>query len=1383
MTTPRLTAPNSDAAPKGRERFGLSSTSRPQRTGFGVLGAVAGLVLIILAVGGIVWTAATGKAPPSQRPRIFGGSLVLDDYRPLTVIDLATGQVTVQLEGIYAQVGAMNYGDVEAVSTSAGTTLVNRHTGTFNMLGKDNYVLGPPSNGISLGPLPGEVGAAGFADGASTYILRYGPKSTISLVDSATALAGAQALASRSGHPVRPLGFIELPNRVTGQAGGVTVNGGNLWLLASAANGTNNGKCQLVELTPTPQQHQGLSASRHATVPAPCADAALESSDGTLALASPGRVELFEGDPVVKNIQIPGTAHASAFLPVQGAAGEIWFLARLPSGWSVFGVSPGGQLSAPSPLRVFGPGAAPVIPGYSGGELYTLDQAQPGQPTLWAINPETGAMSPVHGAAHYPAKSVTEKANFHGAEVLVDGPRVIFNNPESLLAVVVFTDGSHAPVIVDKSNAVVVSAVGPGDVNVHVKPSKPTKRPSQQPTVTVPTTVPITVAPPITQPVTQQAGCAASTEKPYTPEVTYVSAADESVLVEWSYHLLSEQDCLPRTWSVTVTALGGPAQPAHPTQVVNGQQELLFSGLRPGTSYQVVVTAYIGPQSTSSTPANFVTTANGPGAPAQATTATDGHGAWVVSWAPCTGPKCNVPASSWNVIGTSCTTGFVGQAPEVSVSGSRRSVVVNSGNDLGLLGDSLTFSVQGVGNTGLTGAPTSDHACTQAWQPPNAAALDLLAAGTATGQTITADLQLLTSGNQTLAYGGDSVSFTYSVGSHTVGPTRATQVRIAGLSPAQSYGPRVVVTPLGHPSAAVTVTGRPFSKTVPWPAGLHIAASGVVGADANTGRVVATFPGLPAGLFKAGGEITCGSEILPLSEAVASGQVSTILDLDQMGGTCSVSIRLESTVVPDPFGVPSPLLSAPFTIGAPQAYNFTVTAVRACAGNCSKLVLHVKYDGKGEPAGTDWRVSATVAGKKECSATTAPTGTSEFPATLTWPGGCPTPTVVVSWVYLGEPASTSATSPVLPSLSTPTTHPKTVRTVTTTTTLCSSARAHPGPCTTSTTASLTTSPSTTAKPNSTVVTTSTTAPARTTTSAVTPTTSPPTTRATPTSARTPTTAAPTTATPTTAAPTTVTPTTAAPTTTTPTSAPPTSTPTTAVPTTSPPTTLPPTTLPPITSPSTTVPPTTAPPTTAPPTTVPPTTAPTTTVAPTTSTTPTTTPTSGTTPTSVTVPTTISTTTTTLPTVTTTTTTPTTSSTTTSTVPVTTTTVPETTTTAPLTTTSGASGSSTSAPGGNPHGNNSSSGSSSAACTPSQPGCLSAVALAGGSRSSPPKGPRAKPSSPSNPAAKAQPSASATAMWAALGGIAGTTLAGSLAWGLRRRPKGRYGTYKVTEVTT
>ena len=190
----------------------------------------------------------------------------------------------------------------------------------------------------------------------------------------------------------------------------------------------------------------------------------------------------------------------------------------------------------------------------------------------------------------------------------MDGPRVIFNNPESLLAVVIFTDGSHAPVVVNKSDAVEVSAAGPGDVNV--KREKPKPQPKTPAPGAAPTTTPTTLVQPIVvQPVTQQVDCASTTEKPYAPQISSVSPSDEAALVVWSYHLLAEQDCLPSTWSVTVTALGGAAQPARHVQLVDGQEQLLFAGLQPGTAYQAVVTAYIGRESTSSTPVNFTTTA------------------------------------------------------------------------------------------------------------------------------------------------------------------------------------------------------------------------------------------------------------------------------------------------------------------------------------------------------------------------------------------------------------------------------------------------------------------------------------------------------------------------------------------------------------------------------------------------------------------------------------------------------------------------------------------------------------------------------------------------------------------------------------------------------
>ena len=210
--------------------------------------------------------------------------------------------------------------------------------------------------------------------------------------------------------------------------------------------------------------------------------------------------------------------------------------------------------------------------------------------------------------------------------------------------------------------------------------------------------------------------------------------------------------------------------------------------MHPGTAYEAVVTAYISRESTPSAPVSFTTTAVGPGPPASVSSVANGEGGWVVSWTACAGPKCEVPAASWTVIGSSCGTGFIGQAPKLEVRGSQTSVTVNAADDLGLLGDSLSFSVQGVSGAGLVGAPTSSDQCATAWQPPDAAALKLLAAGTPQGQTITADLKLvLASGTApVLAYGGNQVTYTYSVDGRSFGPTTALEANISGLDPAEA---------------------------------------------------------------------------------------------------------------------------------------------------------------------------------------------------------------------------------------------------------------------------------------------------------------------------------------------------------------------------------------------------------------------------------------------------------------------------------------------------------------------------------------------------------------------------------------------------------------------
>ena len=164
----------------------------------------------------------------------------------------------------------------------------------------------------------------------------------------------------------------------------------------------------------------------------------------------------------------------TGFLPVSGVTSGLWFLGKAASGWSLFGVNPAGLPVGPYPLGDLGPSSVPAVPAFSSGLLYTLDTTSRGQPELLVIDAATGRAAPVGGAPYYPRLSPQEAAGFSDAEVRTAGPRVIFNNPGSLEAVVVFTDGTdHPRVVIDKSSAVFVSAAGPAHLNVTPARRKP----------------------------------------------------------------------------------------------------------------------------------------------------------------------------------------------------------------------------------------------------------------------------------------------------------------------------------------------------------------------------------------------------------------------------------------------------------------------------------------------------------------------------------------------------------------------------------------------------------------------------------------------------------------------------------------------------------------------------------------------------------------------------------------------------------------------------------------------------------------------------------------------------------------------------------------------
>jgi hypothetical protein len=920
------------------------------------------LLVVALAVGGLLWSATLGHTVSAPRPQLFGGYVVLeDDAHPLPVVNLATGNVTVRLQGVDSQVNANRYQDVQAVPLDSGTMLVNKKDGTFNLLGKDNYVLDTAGSGVGLGQLSGQTGAAGFAAGPDAYIVRYAPRgTTVSLVDQATVQTGAKLEVGPHRAPAvtTPRGFADLGGPVGQQAGSVVVADGDLWALVSPTPQ----QCQVDQLHPVPTGHNGLLVTPRATLPGACDHMAINEEAGMVAIALPGHFRIFPvGSTGVGTDVTTSTSTATGFLPVTGNSSDVWFLARTGTGWSDLGVSPVGRVAGPARLDQLTVGSDPIAPVVSNGVMYTLDKAQRGEPTLWTIIPGNGAMISVTGQPTYPALA-TERPDFSRAQVLVDGPRVVFNNPGSLEAVVVFTDGSHPPVVINKTAAVELSAVGPAQIANAQSKSSPGQGQSGK-SSSQPKSVPVVQA------VSQSVTCANTTQKPYAPQITSITPSSGSALVAWSYQLLDLTDCEPDSWSVHMTAVTGSHQPDQPTQVVNGQDQLQFTGLRPATTYQVVVTAYINAQSTPSAPATFTTTPRGPDAPTSVRATVDSKGAWVVSWTPCTSPKCVVPADVWNVVGSACGGSYVPQPPTVQVAGNVYTTTINA-DGLGLLGDSLAFSVNGQLASGLAGNPTSDAACTQSWRSPIPADISLAHSGSESGQSITATLQVQTTSSVSPveALGSNATNYVFHMNAVSVSSTSPT-VTIPGLTAGITYTPAVTIYPAGHPQAAVTITGTVFDLTLKWPETLGATASFAVDpSNPNLGTATINISGMAQLVqgqqYSSSGTYQCGSFQGPLPSEVKGIISLSGLSLDSYGGPCSVSFDISDGTPHNPYGnVPStPPLTTSFDMTAPLPnYSLNAAFGQSCQvfGLLCVQQVTVTVDPSNESfaAGDSWMIS------------------------------------------------------------------------------------------------------------------------------------------------------------------------------------------------------------------------------------------------------------------------------------------------------------------------------------------------------------------------------------------------------------------------------------------
>jgi hypothetical protein len=917
-------------------RFGLSSSGEGSRRFTGTQKIVS---LSVVAAIVILTTVFAVISQPSiaVQPKPFGGSLTLNDVQDPVVIDLATGSPNLRLQGIESQVGATDPSLVDAVPLTDGTLLVNRSTGTFNVLGLGNSIV-KTSGGIALGDLPGTTGAAGFGAGDNGYIVRYAPTAaTISLVDQATVAAAARTGAGTpaASASVPLLGFADVAGQIPTDPGSTVVANGDLWTVTRA-----NGQGTLQRFAAGEPGKQ-LTASQFGSVDPVAALAAASTPAGdVVAMAEPTDIRIVPpasggGTPQTTTVPIAAGTHVDQIVPVADGQGQVLFAYRTSGGWRLAGVdlSTGQAL----PVRVMTGLPAKTIlesPVSNDGSIYAIADDGSATPPLVKIDPQTGAATPLAGAASYPVAGAGEQTAFVDPglppQVISVGPRVIINNPNRVLAVVVFTDGSRPTRVIDKRTAVDVDPSAlPGATGDNPASNTPAKDVVSQP-----------------QQVDTQLRCKTITQKPRVPVLDQPVPSSHSVSLSWTYTLLDNQDCEPTSYLVTVAAVGGGPSPATTQFPVNGQTQFTVPGLKPNTTYSFVVTALINTQSTPSLPQQSTTTPEGPDAPLSVTTVANGSSGWTVSWNVCQGDACdsNLPAATWTVTGSSCGAGsqFIGTPPVVTVPGSGgavQSATVPFDQFPTLVGDQLSFSVQGTSATGLAGDPTGDGTCTEGWRPANPALFTVIGSATADsgGSSVTASLSVAPDPGVTAvqAFGSDNVRYSFSVGDSTSGQTSPAQTvsspvaTFAGLAPGHTYVPQVSVTPLISPTAGTMVSGSPFSTTVPWPAGITATQVGpvtVTPGNPNTGTAtfaLANVFAVPSATVTASATVTCASTQTGAGSGLAvspasgtSGSVTIPLDFTQEGGSCTVNFTLSDGPA-GPYGAGTTQTSGALTANPP----------------------------------------------------------------------------------------------------------------------------------------------------------------------------------------------------------------------------------------------------------------------------------------------------------------------------------------------------------------------------------------------------------------------------------------------------------------------------------
>lgn len=959
--------------------------------------SVALLTVLVLVAGAIAAASYLLRPDKARAFDLLHGSLFLADIRGPVAVDLASAKPTVRINDANVTVGAAKSNDISVVPLDSGTLLVNSVTGEFNMIDSTGFVV-KHNGGVRLPEAAGQASAVGVAAGDLGYVVQTGTGGTsVYLVSETTVQTALSATAT-----VKPRAFRTMSAPTSTAPGATASANGDLWLLA----GTGPSRTiRQLSLPPDSSTGVTLRSVDHGTVSGTAAIGTAHTSAGdVVGVASSDRITVFgPGGKTPLTVGFPAQAGVSTILPTTEASDRLTFLLHGTSGWSIVSVAAdGSDLRGPSALQGVGAGATLAEPAESRGSLYTMDMGQTG--TIFKIDGTTAGE--VDGARSYPLATqdgrVIEPGGFADAYVIARGSRVILNSPGHREALAVFTDGSRAPLEIEKGAGVPVSAAGGAEALAQsrltppTKPGTPPSNPGKQPTKN----------PPPAQPGTNKLDCKTTAQKPHIPVILPPVAGSRSVQLQWNYPLIDSDDCKPSTYVVSVKLVTNGRPQPRGSVTVQGQTGINLTGLYPSTQYQITVAAYIGGLGTSSLPQLVTTGKEGPAAPTNVRVSADNGGNWHLSWASCGTVQQNcVPAADWQVIPKFCDgIGVANPPPPKTVpadptSKAQPPAVYAGGDDL--LGRGLSFEIEGTGVDGTAGTPSAGTPCVHSWSPPVGAAMTLTAsspANTSLNGTTTTTVALDLGANATHNVGGVGAQITFHLagpgGTQTQGPItytgKSTHVAVTfpGIRAGASYSASAVVSPPGHPGAAVTLTASSIATRADWPA---MSLSAACPRDSGLGlscTLSVTIGGLSSA--QAQGEkfdltsdsrLQCGATTEALSEtdfdpATTTITLNNVSQLQDLFGHCTVYVGLvENANDPSPKvfgGTVSPTLSKDLDLGAPARAGIgqgDLTVSWNSQGGASNVGIHYTGDLSGSDIAKltqNWSEAVTAPGGAGC---------------------------------------------------------------------------------------------------------------------------------------------------------------------------------------------------------------------------------------------------------------------------------------------------------------------------------------------------------------------------------------------------------------------------------